>query len=326
VRCQPIDETLRQHYANLINFLLDGRVVPFLGAGANLCGRPKQLVWKKGTADYLPSGTELSAYLAQEFTCQPGPDLARVSQDVTLVSGTGGLFGTLHDLFDHDYRPTNLHRLFAEFQALLREKGLPPRYQLIVTTNYDDTLERAFKDAGEPFDLVTYISDGTSRGKFVHTAPEGTSQIIDIPNQYREVSLDRRTAILKIHGAVNRAVADGVEDSYVITEDHYIDYLTRTDLSNLIPVTLTAKLRKSHFLFLGYGLRDWNLRVILHRISGEQRLNYKSWAIQRDPPDLDRRAWSRRDVEILNLDLERYVGVLRGRLRLLPSGEAAPHG
>ena len=48
-----------------------------------------------------------------------------------------------------------------------------------------------------------------------------------------------------------------------------------------MPVTLAAKLRKSHFLFLGYGLRDWNMRVILHRIAGEQRLTYKSWAIQR---------------------------------------------
>jgi hypothetical protein len=323
VHCVPLDEELKQHYTNLIDGLATGRVVPFLGAGANLCGRPKDLAWKTKTDPFLPSGSELSTYLAQKHNCAPSPDLARVSQDVTLLSGTGGLFGTLHDLFDRDYAPTSLHRLFAEFPALLREKGLPPRYQLIVTTNYDDVLERAFKDANEPFDLVTYVSDGKSRGKFIHTTPEGTSQIIDIPNQYRDVSLDRRTAILKIHGAVNRSVPEGVEDSYVITEDHYIDYLTRTDLSNLVPVTLTAKLRRSHFLFLGYGLRDWNLRVILHRISGEQSLNYKSWAIQLGPSDLDRRAWSRRDVEILDLNLERYVSVLRGRLRLLPKAEAA---
>jgi hypothetical protein len=43
---------------------------------------------------------------------------------------------------------------------------------------------------------------------------------------------------------------------------------------------LAVKLRKSHFLFLGYSLRDWNLRVIFHRILGAQRLKYKSWAIQ----------------------------------------------
>ena len=50
---------------------------------------------------------------------------------------------------------------------------------------------------------------------------------------------------------------------------------------------LAMQLRRSHFLFLGYGMRDWNLRVILHRIWGEQRLKYKSWAIQRDPDRLE---------------------------------------
>lgn len=323
MHCEPLSDTLKQHYVNVIEPMVSGRVVPFLGAGANLCGRPKDTAWKSKADPYLPSGTELSTYLAQKHNTAPGTDLARVSQDVTLLSGTGGLFGTLHDLFDKDYAPTSLHRLFAEFPALLRAKGLPPRYQLIVTTNYDDVLERAFNEAKEPFDLVTYVSDGKQRGKFIHTTPEGASTTIDIPNQYRDVSLDRRSVILKIHGAVNRSVAEGVEDSYVITEDHYIDYLTRTDLSNLVPVTLLAKLRRSHFLFLGYGLRDWNLRVILHRISAEQNVNFKSWAIQLAPSDLDRRAWSRRDVEILDLNLERYVSVLRGRLRLLPKAEAA---
>jgi SIR2-like domain len=107
-------------------------------------------------------------------------------------------------------------------------------------------------------------------------------------------------------------------DSFVITEDHYIDYLTRTNLSNLVPVTLAAKLRRSHFLFLGYGLRDWNLRVILHRISGEQKLSYKSWAIQLCPDDLDERFWMKRDVEILRIDLGTYVRALEQQVLELP--------
>ena len=65
----------------------------------------------------------------------------------------------------------------------------------------------------------------------------------------------------------------------MITEDNYIDYLTRTDVSTLMPVTLGAKLRHSHFLFLGYSMRDWNLRVMPHRIWAEQSRSYKSWAI-----------------------------------------------
>ena len=67
MRCRPVDADLQQHYANLINFMLDGRVVPFLGAGANLCGRPHEAVWHEHEKRFLPSGGELSAYLSNEF-------------------------------------------------------------------------------------------------------------------------------------------------------------------------------------------------------------------------------------------------------------------
>ena len=127
--------------------------------------------------------------------------------------------------------------------------------------------------------------------------------------------------ILKLHGAVDRVNAE--HDSYVITEDHYIDYLTRTELSGLLPVTLAAKLRRSHFLFLGYGLRDWNLRVILHRIWGEQRLRYRSWAVQREPEEIDRRFWEARDVDIFDVRLEDYVEALTERLGGMPAGLAS---
>jgi hypothetical protein len=197
--------------------------------------------------------------------------------------------------------------------AILRESGPTPRYPLIVTTNYDDLLERAFDAEGEPFDLVSYVAEGDDRGKFWHRGPDGDGRLIDKPNKYRGLSVDERTVILKIHGAVDRFNAE--RDSFVITEDHYIDYLTHTDIANLVPVTLAAKLRKSHFLFLGYGLRDWNLRVILHRIWGEQKLTYRSWAIQRDPEPLDQEFWHKRDVDILNLRLEDYVTALSEYLR-----------
>lgn len=325
MRCTHVDAALERHYKNLIDRFIDGRVVPFLGAGANLCGRPPSHPWQATGDEYLPSGTELSQYLARTFNCPEDADLPRVSQYVWITNGSGDLYGKLHTLFDRDYPPTLLHTFLAELPGLLRAKQYPPRYQLIVTTNYDDLLERAFNRAGEPYDLVTYVSEGEHRGKFIHTDPDGNANVIAIPNQYRELSLDRRTVILKIHGAVNRSIPDGEGDSYVITEDHYIDYLTRTELANLIPVTLAAKLRKSHFLFLGYGLRDWNLRVILHRIAGEQRLTYKSWAIQWRPTDFDQKFWGRRDVDILDIDLERYVSVVRGRLRLLPQAAPASH-
>jgi hypothetical protein len=305
------------HYQMLVNAIIAGRVVPFLGAGVNQCGRPTDFAWSLG--QYLPNGRELAGHLADRFGYPQSEDLldlVRVSQYVAVMIGSGPLYEELRNLFDVDYPPTPLHQFLATLPILLRQKGYPPRDKLIVTTNYDDVLERAFQAAGEPFDLVSYIAEGKDRGKFIHKSPDDEFRLIDKPNEYLGLSMLQRTVILKIHGAVDRLSSE--QDSYVITEDHYIDYLTRTDLANLVPVTIAAKLRKSHFLFLGYSLRDWNLRVILHRIWGEQKLTYKSWAIQRDPYPLDQEFWRKRDVDILDVRLEDYVAALMEHLNALP--------
>ncbi|HEX8180217.1 MAG TPA: SIR2 family protein [Pyrinomonadaceae bacterium] len=334
-------DPLDLHYRMVVKAITDGRVVPLLGAGVNMTGRPPGSAFQLG-GRYLPSGYELARMLADTFGYTPDMgqvkcpncgtehpveyplDLLRVSEYVALMTGSGALYDELRRLFNADYPPTILHEFLAAAPGLLRSKNLPPRYQLIVTTNYDDVLERAFRAAGEEYDLVAYVAEGDSRGKFWHWPPGDEARLVEKPNEYLALNPEQRTVILKIHGAVDRL--DAEKDSYVITEDHYIDFLTRTDISNLLPVRLAMKLRQSHFLFLGYSLRDWNLRVILHRIWGEQKLKYKSWAIQLNPPELDRQFWLRRDVDILNVRLEDYITALRRRVEALPPAAPAAGG
>src|SRR5262249_12588865 len=105
-------------------------------------------------------------------------------------------------------------------------------------------------------------------------------------------------------------------DSYVITEDHYIDYLSNTDVQRLLPSAILAHLTESAFLFLGYRMADWNLRVILHRIWGEQKLSYRSWAIRADADAVEQALWSARDVAVLHLSLEEYMAELKRRLEV----------
>jgi SIR2-like domain len=290
--------------------VVDGRVVPLLGAGVNLCGRPSNGGWLLGT-QYLPSGGELAEHLANFFDYPDSSrDLVRVSQYVSVVLGDAPLYDELHEVFAADYEPTPLHEFLASLPGIVARQEPPPRdrYQLIVTTNYDDALERAFDAVGEDYDLVSYLADGDDRGKFTHRPPGRDPVVIDRPNEYAELSLDRRAVILKIHGAVDRK--DPERDSFVITEDNYIDYLTRTDISSLVPMTLAAKLKTSHILFLGYSMRDWNLRAIFHRIWQERKRGYKSWAIQLDPEPIEQAFWQRRGVDILNVGLEEYVAEL----------------
>ncbi len=305
-------ESLERHCRAVARQLARGDVVPLLGAGANLCDRPDGATWEPGR--FLPSGAELARLLADEFEypLEDTGDLVRVSQYVDLQSGPGPLYDILHDVFAVDYPPTSLHRFLAHLPDALAAAGHSRRNQLVVTTNYDDTLERAFAEAGQEFDLIVYRSAGRDRGMFVHETPNGDRRLIERPNEYRELSLERRSVILKIHGAVDRA--EDVGDSYVITEDDYIEYLSRTQLMQMVPVTLLAKLLRSHFLFLGYRLRDWNLRVLLHQIWSERDLGYRSWAIQRDPDPVDAELWSRRDIDLYDFPLEAYVAELTRQL------------
>jgi hypothetical protein len=295
--CTVPDELGDDVYERITKRLLRGKVVPVLGAGVNLCERPPYIVsWELGR--YLPSGPELAAVLAQYIgnVKIDGHDLAQVSQYVATLEGEGSLYDELHNVFDADYPPTLLHRFLARLSRRTRAAKEARECMLIVTTNYDDSLERAFAAEDQPYELVTYIAEGEDRGLFRHITADGKPTVIGVPNEYVDLRLDQRTVIAKVHGAVDRIHR---ADSFVITEDHYVDYITRADVTSLFPVTLAAKLRTSHFLFLGYSLRDWNLRVMLYRLWGEQEgRNFKSWAIQADPDPIDRAAWNKRGVDL----------------------------
>jgi DNA-binding SARP family transcriptional activator len=276
------------HFAEVLKAMLTGRLVPVLGSDVG----------------------ELAAQLAAHFAYPGGgAELTRVSQYIAVMEGPGPLWDELHALLDTEAQPTLIHRFFAELPPALRERGSP--HQLIVTTSYDLALEQALLDAGEEFDVVSYIASGRHRGRFCHVAPDGTAAAIDVPNTYAtELSLDRRTIVLKLHGRFDPTPGREWE-SFVVTEDDYIGYLARTDVSNSVPVGLAAKLQHSHFLFLGYTMADWNLRVVLNRLWGDNPLNYRSWAVQPDAKPLEREFWRRRDVHVLEISLEEYVELLR---------------
>jgi SIR2-like domain len=307
-----MSDLLDRHCQVVARRLGEGKVIPFLGAGANLCGRPRGGSWREG--GYLPSGQELAAHLAETYA-YPGPDdsdLLRVAQYVDLTAGDAALFDELHEIFGGAYLPNALHRLLAELPGRMRAQRQEVCGQLVITTNYDDAVEHAFRDAGEELDVVYYAASPNEAGRFVHVRPDGEHVEIPGHTDYRAFALEHRSILFKIHGAVDRSDFEG--DSYVITEDHYIDYLARESIARLIPTYLMARMRTSHFLFLGYGMRDWNLRVILRSIWAEQSRQFASWAIQRDSTEIDRRFWERHRVEILDRSLEDWVEAMRSHL------------
>jgi hypothetical protein len=299
-----------RHYETVASEMLDGWVTPFLGAGVNLAERAPKTPWKM--EQEFPSGVELAAYLASRrgvrYPNDQPKDLLRVSQYFDAVLGALRLYDTLHGVFALKHAPTKVHRLLADVAAKLEARGSPR--QLLITTNYDDALERAFVDKGVEYDLVWYeAKKGSARGKFYHRPPGGNATLIERPDEFAAVDFEIRPVILKLHGTTTESRRD---DSYVITEDHYIDYLTEAD----IPAVLTERMAETHFLFLGYSLHDWNLRVILNRLWREQQLGLPSWSIQIAIDRVEKRAWEDRggEVELFAVPLLTYVEKLAKKL------------
>ena len=310
------------HFLSIADKLGGGRMIPFLGAGANLCDRGDE-PWEQGRP-FLPSGAELASHLAERGR-YPDPhdlNLLRVSQYVGAARGEDELYFYLREVFGSDYRPTSLHRLLARVARQLADSGRPQL--LTVTTNYDDLLEVALAEEGLEFDVVWYEAKqrASTHGRFLHRAPGKKPAPIARPNKYTRLPIVlERPAILKLHGCTIRESAE--DDSYVITEDSYIDYLSSGgDLGALIPIALWQRLASNSLLFLGYSLSDWNLRVILNRIWGTRKLVGKSWAVQREPADarvskIEQTLWdSRENVDLVYCDLSNYTNGLEAKLGL----------
>lgn len=217
-------------------------------------------------------------------------------------------------------QPNQLHKFFATLPAMMRKKGYYPPYPLIVTSNYDCALERAFEEAGEPFDLVFYSNaiNAQQKDRFVHRTPDGKLHEIEDPNEYQDLSFKERPVILKLYGSVDQ-IEEG--KSLVITEENYIEYFVSRDLSKL-PVQLRKKLNYSNpnILFLGYTLDNWNQRIILHRTWENLKENKSGWwSIQSNSELFTRKLWDGYNVDHYDVPLRDYIIELEQRVRDIPA-------
>ena len=241
----------------------------------------------------VPGRMELAQYLAGEFGFPEGssPDLARVAQFIAVAAGDAVLQDKLLEVYGRALTPSLLHRFFAALPAILRERNQPP-HQLLITTEYDGRLERAFAEAEAPVEVVSYIKvDDQDRGFFRFEGKDSRTRLSETDFDPREV-LRERSVIVKIQGTLSHG--DEVNGGVLITEDDYIEYLVRASSPSEYPGTLAQKVRSSHVLILGCAVRSWGQRALIRPFAAERRKGYKSWAIQFSPDEYDRLLWSSR--------------------------------
>ena len=153
-------------------------------------------------------------------------------------------------------------------------------------------------------------------GRFVHVpwgsvgpqADPDAERICRVPivSDYGELT---RTVIVRINGAVDDLTAGyRWKSNYVITEDHYIDYLGGRPAEEVVPIQILAKLRQASCLFLGYA--DSRLAapgVPALDLAGRATQRRHHWAVERDPDMLERQFWQRSGVCLYRSRLTDYV-------------------
>ena len=205
----------------------------------------------------------------------------------------------MRGIFSQPYAPLPIHTLLASATRPL----------LVVTTNYDSLIENAFDNAGKAFDLVIHTTDAMM-GKRIYHRPHGAPAVEEVLPHMLLIDLTKVSVIYKVHGSCDRK--DPRLDQYVITEDDYIDFLSRMLTNAAIPGFCTEPFLRWPFLFVGYRLGDWNMRVVLNRISPEARVSQGivSWAIERQPSPIEERFWLTRGVNLYTKAVDDFVNEL----------------
>ena len=239
-----------------------------------------------------------------------GAPLGRVTQYVAAMQGLGPLHDELHALWSatRASRPDPPSPGPATCAAARARSPVPA----IVTTAFDGGIERAFADAGEELDVVTYVAAGRA---------EGSSSTR--PGRRAPASTFRtRTPIFRWTSAPScsaprdrRPRPDRTWESLVVTEDDHIDYPGASELEAAIPVTLAARLRRSHLLFLGYDLDGLEPPARRHSAlgAGVRALRVVGGAALRRRP-LEMAFWRHLDVGAVEVDENAFAGLLDGRL------------
>jgi hypothetical protein len=288
-------------WRTLLSRIRRGEVTPFLGAGA---AHPA-----------LPLGRELSKELAAAFNypMDDSDDLTRVTQFMAVKEDPMMPKDYLADRLQ-DRPPPNFDQ-DGEPHGLLAELPLP----LYLTTNYDDFMVQALRHKRrEPVQTESGWYD---------LLGDRQDPVFESETGFRWDP--QKPVVFHLHGHFRNRL------SMVLTEDDYFEYLIRMskDMRRVIPDQIKGALAQSVVLFIGYSLRDWDLRVILRgllsQISSTSRRG--SVTVQLKPGPEEQTALRQQqylDAYYTNLKMRIYWGTasdfareLQQRWRELPRGD-----
>ena len=218
--------------------IADGKCTPFVGAGASVpILRQAKDIAEEWTRDH-------------GYPLEDSDDLARVAQYIAVREDAMAPKEMMRDEITGKGPPDFSDP--KEPHALLADLGLP----LYITTNYDDFMVQALRSRGRtPVQEICKWND--------HQEVRDDPAPLGDDDRYKPTP--EEPVVFHLHGRV------GIPESMVLTEDDYLEFLVTLaersepdQYSALLPHQIVGALSSTSLIFIGYGLKDWDFRV-LHR-------------------------------------------------------------
>ena len=274
-RAPDVDENLKL----IFNVIESGKCLPFIGAGActSFVGRDGKSVAG------LPTGRSLSKKLAERCGYSNGKDDDLLKVAEYFVYSHSGSRDEMNSLIQKEIQigcePRPIHTVLAQL----------PQIKIVFTTNYDDLFEIAMRNYRPRRSIHFHDPTNLETAKFRHSYEIEDGEII----------------LYKMHGSIEHPY------SLTITESDYIHYLTYLkDKDRGIPDFFSYQIPDKTLLFLGYSLQDWNFKVlwegIIARYDIFERLK-TSYALMKNPSPSDLKYWSRKNIDIIDMDLTDFA-------------------
>lgn len=231
-----------------------GDLVAFCGCGISMA------------TGALPSGSALAQDLCARASLPLSGDLPAVARSYESRNGRHSLIDYISKKIEPHRSPMPTHEEVARIP-----------FKVVVTTNWDELLERAFEKLGRNYALVVKDSDVA----FVSSAT---------------------TPIVKLHGTISQ------KDTLVVSDRDYYDFLGRQPgLAGL----LRSWMLTSTVLYLGYNLGDPDFKAVFYecqRVLGP--LKRRAYAIQLNPSKTVVDDWQQENVQVLAADAFDFLSAL----------------
>ena len=265
---------------HLIEQIRVGKAVLFLGAGAAYGATSKTNPKKP------PLGKDLGYLLSDKFLGGDSKDksLSLISEYCIDASDLRTTQRFIAEIFEN-FVPSSTQIAIADF-----------RWAGLVTTNYDQIIERAYAENSRRLQTPVPILRNTDRIDHLLRAADSVS-------------------LIKLHGCIT--VVDDENLPLILTIDQYITH--RQNRQKLFS-RFTDYASEYSVVYVGYQIEDPDIRSILIELAAAGISRPKHYVVTPNPTERDTKIWASKHIETINGTFDEFMVELQAKIPIALRG------